>query len=143
MASVNHPKRNGKLYRLNNGTSVVTGEFSSLANARSISTRRLNKFLACSLLSLIFLSMISYFGVMSKYGQIQKLNIATTEMNLNNMDLQFKVSHSKSFYFINKQAQEKNNLVKPSKILTVNEINKNISIKDNSKLIGIAPVKGF
>lgn len=112
-------------------------------NLSELSLFMLNRFLSFSLVIAVFLTMISYFLVVSKEKAVISVHNSTNEINMQNIELQNQVEQAKSYYNINHKVSQVDFLKKPDKVLEVKALAQASQKKKVIERLEIKPVSGF
>jgi len=113
---------------------VIQGDFTPYKiNYRELRIYKFNKFMAFCLLTLVVLSMASYFAVVLRESVVKDLHVKTNKIYYENIDLQNNVDNLKSFYAIDNKVSQIDFLKKADKVIEVKAVN-NIAPKKKNNI---------
>ncbi len=116
---------NGELGYINingNRSEVIDGYFPKENLVRAMAIKKVNKTLCGLLLCLIFVSIISYYFVVSSEIKLNEYSRQTIMLNDENADLQNQLDRLKSFSNVDMTMQKNNLLQKPDKVIEAPEV---------------------
>ena len=127
-------------YFLNKTNPIVKGYFPTYKTYKEMAVSKVNKILCVLLFISIFVTLVSYYFVMSNEIVLNDIRKDITLLNEENFDLQNKLDNLKSYYNVDKTMRQKNLVNKPQQVLEVNqtgnvdlsEIEKSSPIYDNN-----------
>ena len=100
---------------------VISGYFPS--KKRSTAVKKVNSTLCCLVLCAIFISVVSYYFVVSSEIKLNECSRKTTLLNVENAELQNKLDKLKSFNNVDLTMQKSNLLHRPEKVIEATEVN--------------------
>lgn len=122
---------------------IIKGDFEHQQSTKTKVMFRFNSFLGSMLVVSIIVSMVSYSMVAAKETQVSVIHDDTTEINFENIELQNKVDHARSFYNINDKIAHVNFLTKPDKIMEVKADANAPSVNAKNEEVKVQPVSGY
>ncbi len=105
-----------------NRSEVIDGYFPKENLVRAMAIKKVNKTLCGLLLCLIFVSIISYYFVVSSEIKLNEYSRQTIMLNDENADLQNQLDRLKSFSNVDMTMQKNNLLQKPDKVIEAPEV---------------------
>ncbi len=108
-----------------NKSDVIDGYFPKENLVRAMAIKKVNKTLCGLLLCLIFVSIISYYFVVSSEIKLNEYSRQTIMLNDENADLQNQLDRLKSFSNVDMTMQKTNLLQKPDKVIEAPEVDAN------------------
>ncbi len=106
-----------------NNNQVISGYFPSKAhNLRAKAVKRVNSTLCCLVLCAIFISIVSYYFVVSSEIKLNDCSRKTALLNVENAELQNKLDKLKSFNNVDLTMQKNNLLHRPEKVIEATEV---------------------
>lgn len=124
-------------------TPIIEGHFPSHVNYRELQVFKFNRFLSFALGITILVSMISYSMVVAKESAVITAHNRTHEINFENIELQNKVDHTKSFYNMNEKIAKIGFLKKADKVLEVKESALILNLNQNADKISVKSIPGY
>lgn len=109
----------------NNSSRIIDGYFPKENSVRAMAIKKVNKTLCGLLLCLIFISIISYYFVVSSEIKLNEYSRQTIMLNDENTDLQNQLDKLKSFSNVDMTMQKNNLLQKPDKVIEAPEVKTN------------------
>ena len=106
----------------NNSSEVIDGYFPKENLVRAMAIKKVNKTLCGLLLCLIFVSIISYYFVVSSEIKLNEYSRQTIMLNDENAELQNQLDRLKSFSNVDMTMQKNNLLQKPDHVIEAPEI---------------------
>lgn len=108
---------------INRNNQVIRGYFPSKAhNVRAKAVKKVNSTLCCLVLCAIFISIISYYFVVSSEIKLNDCSRRTALLNVENAELQNKLDKLKSFNNVDLTMQKNNMLHRPEKVIEATEV---------------------
>ena len=126
-----------------NDNPILKGDFKRNVNQKINAIFKLNHFLSTMLILSVIISMVSYSMVAAKETQVSVIHSDTNELNFENIELQNKVDHARSFYNINNKIADVNFLKKPDNIIEVKADSQLPSVKKENEEIKVQPISGY
>lgn len=105
-----------------NSNQIIDGYFPKENTVRAMAIKKVNKTLCGMLLCLIFVSIISYYFVVSSEIQLNEHSRQTIMLNDENADLQNQLDRLKSFNNVDMTMQKTNLLQKPDHVIEAPEV---------------------
>lgn len=109
----------------NNSSEVIDGYFPKENLVRAMAIKKVNKTLCGLLLCLIFVSIISYYFVVSSEIKLNEYSRQTIMLNDENAELQNQLDRLKSFSNVDMTMQKNNLLQKPDHVIEAPEVTTN------------------
>lgn len=106
----------------NNYEQIIQGYFPKENLVKAMAIKKVNKTLCGLLLCLIFVSIISYYFVVSSEIKLNDYSRQTIMLNDENSDLQNKLDKLKSFNNVDMTMQKNNLLQKPDQVIEAPEV---------------------
>lgn len=98
---------------------------SKTASLREAAVKKANTTLCCLLLCVIFISVVSYYFVVSSEIKLNECSRKTTLLNVENAELQNKLDKLKSFNNVDLTMQKSNLLQRPEKVIEAVDVSAN------------------
>lgn len=124
----------------NRNNQIITGYFPKENTASDIALKKFNDTLSGLLLCVLFISMISYYFVVSSEIKLNEYSRETTLLNVENSELQNKLDRLKSFNNVDLTMQKNNLLQRPEKVIEATEVN-STNIVSEKKSQNVKPAK--
>jgi len=108
-----------------NSRKIIEGYFPQETSVKAMAIKKVNKTLCGMLLCLIFVSIISYYFVVTSEIKLNEHSHRTMMLNDENADLQNKLDRLKSFSNVDMTMQKNNLLQKPDRVIEAPEVQSN------------------
>lgn len=129
--------------RQNIDNPILKGDFKRNISSKVGIAFKLNNFLCSMLVVSIVVSMVSYSMVAAKETQVSSVHSDTNELNFENIELQNRVDHARSFYNINNKIAKVDFLKKPDNVIEVKADIPLPSLKKEKEEIKVQPISGY
>lgn len=105
---------------------IISGYFPTKShNVRTTAVKKVNSTLCCLLLCTIFISVVSYYFVVSSEIRLNECTRKTALLNVENAELQNKLDKLKSFNNVDLTMQKNDLLHRPETVIEATEVSAN------------------